>query len=42
MKYQHMLLFVGLGAFIALTSTVNNMLSSVLNPLLSAVKGSYA
>ncbi len=41
MRHSHMLAFVALGAFIALTTTVNTMIASVLNPLLSAVKGSY-
>ena len=41
MKSWHMLALVGLGAFIALTTTVNTTLASFLNPLLSAVKGSY-
>jgi hypothetical protein len=42
MKGYHIALWVGLGAFIALTNTVNTMLVSVLNPILNAVKGSYA
>jgi hypothetical protein len=42
MKPLHMVAYLGLGAFIALTNTVNTMLVSVLNPILSAVKGSYA
>ena len=42
MKGHHMLALVALGAFIALTNTVNTMLVSVLNPILTAVKGSYS
>lgn len=42
MKTWHIWAYVGLGAFIALTTTVNTMIASVLNPILSAVKGSYA
>lgn len=42
MKQHHMVALIALGAFIALTNTVNTMLISVLNPVLSAVKGSYA
>lgn len=41
MKQWHMIALVGLGAFIALTTTVNSMLASVLNPILTSVKGSY-
>lgn len=42
MKNWHMVALVGLGAFIALSNTVNTMLVSVLNPILTSVKGSYA
>lgn len=42
MKSQHMIALVALGAFIALSNTVNTMLVSILNPILGAVKGSYA
>jgi hypothetical protein len=42
LKGHHMLALIALGAFIALSNTVNTMLVSVLNPVLSAVKGSYA
>jgi len=42
MKSHHMLALVALGAFIALTNTVNTMLVSVLNPILTTVKGSYS
>jgi hypothetical protein len=42
MKSHHMIALVALGAFIALTNTVNTMLVSVLNPILTAVKGSYS
>jgi uncharacterized membrane protein YdcZ (DUF606 family) len=42
MKHSHMVALIALGAFLALSNTVNSMLSSVLNPILSAVKGSYA
>jgi hypothetical protein len=42
MKHYHVIALVALGAFIALTNTVNTMLVGVLNPILSAVKGSYA
>jgi hypothetical protein len=41
MKSYHIYGLVALGAFIALTTTVNTMLASVLNPILTAVKGSY-
>jgi hypothetical protein len=42
MKHYHIIALVALGAFIALSNTVNTMLVGVLNPILSAVKGSYA
>jgi hypothetical protein len=42
MKTWHIAALVALGAFIALTNTVNTMLVSVLNPILTTVKGSYA
>lgn len=42
MKSHHMLALVALGAFIALSNTVNTMLVSILNPILTSVKGSYA
>jgi hypothetical protein len=42
MKHHQMFALVAVGAFIALTNTVNSMIASVLNPILSAVKGSYA
>lgn len=42
MKSWHMVALVALGALIALSNTVNTMLVGVLNPILSAVKGSYA
>lgn len=41
MKQHEMFALVGLGVLIALSNTVNTMLVSVLNPILSAVKGSY-
>lgn len=42
MKQWHMVGYLALGAFIALTNTVNTMLTGVLNPLLTSVKGSYS
>lgn len=42
MKSHHMFALMTLGVLIALSNTVNTMLASVLNPILSAVKGSYA
>lgn len=41
MKNWHMLAYLALGVFIALTNTVNTTLASVLNPILTSVKGSY-
>lgn len=41
MKPLHMFALVALGAFVALSNTVNTMLVGVLNPILSSVKGSY-
>ena len=41
MKPLHMVGLMALGAFIALTTTVNTMIASILNPLLTTVKGSY-
>lgn len=42
MKQHHMIALIAVGVLIALSNTVNTMLVSVLNPILSAVKGSYA
>lgn len=40
---KHMaFLYLSIGVLLALSTTVNGMLGSVLNPILGAVKGSYA
>lgn len=41
MKSWHMFAYFALGAFVMLTNTVNTLVSNTLNPILSAVKGSY-
>jgi uncharacterized membrane protein YdcZ (DUF606 family) len=42
MKQWHMVAYLAVGVLVALSTTVNTMLVSVLNPILSSVKGSYA
>jgi hypothetical protein len=41
MKSWHIAGYVALGAFIALTTTVNTLIAGILNPILTTVKGSY-
>jgi len=42
MKNWHVFAYIGLGVLIGLINPVNSMIASILNPILTTVKGSYS